>query len=229
MTQGIGQAVAISFVTEGCTRIVLADANPLGLQETAKHIREATKDKDTQPQVETQRVNVLDEKEVKDLVELCVDSFGRLDYAVNCAGVSSAVSDPERPGMSRSSAGRSVVPLVFLRGEPADSFRGNVGVLGNGQPSHETTTADFDRINGVNYRGCWMCSREQIRVMRGQDVGGTHDGRPGGRGSIGRSHLCFWSHTAFGVPLCLGFAFLSIWSRRSPSAFGTLFMSEDQP
>ena len=35
------------------------------------------------------RTNVLDEKEVYDLVENAVDQFGRVDYCVNCAGMTS--------------------------------------------------------------------------------------------------------------------------------------------
>ncbi|KAI9376128.1 hypothetical protein BJX61DRAFT_539140 [Aspergillus egyptiacus] len=50
--------------------------------------------------------------------------------------------------------------------------------------SHETTLAEFDRINSVDYRGLWLSSREQIRQMRMQEPLATHDGRPGNRGAI---------------------------------------------
>lgn len=58
------------------------------------------------------------------------------------------------------------------------------GILSNNQKSHETSPADFDRINGVNYRGCWLTSRAEITQMLQQEPLATHDGRPGNRGSI---------------------------------------------
>lgn len=39
------------------------------------------------------------------------------------------------------------------------------GVLGKGLRSHETSTKEFDIINNVNYRGCWLVSREVLGHM----------------------------------------------------------------
>jgi NAD(P)-dependent dehydrogenase (short-subunit alcohol dehydrogenase family) len=47
-----------------------------------------------------------------------------------------------------------------------------------------TSSGHFDQINGVNYRGCWLCSRAEIEQMLKQDPLTTHDGRPGNRGSV---------------------------------------------
>ncbi|KAK6396942.1 hypothetical protein LTR65_007440 [Meristemomyces frigidus] len=58
------------------------------------------------------------------------------------------------------------------------------GVLSNNERSSETTPDEFDRINGINYRGCWLCSRAEIKQMLTQDPLPTHDGRPGNRGSV---------------------------------------------
>lgn len=142
-TLGIGQAVATSFAREGCTRIAIADLSEDGLRATEKLIQEAS----PSPQdlkVKVQRINVLNENEVGDLLESTVDLFGRVDYAVNCAGV-----------------------------------------IGSGDPSHSMSVEDFDRTNGINYRGCWLSSRAEIQQMRGQEPLESHDGRPGGRGAIG--------------------------------------------
>jgi len=35
-----------------------------------------------------------------------------------------------------------------------------------------------------NFRGLWLCAREELNYMSTQEVGVTHDGRPGFRGSI---------------------------------------------
>jgi len=45
-------------------------------------------------------------------------------------------------------------------------------------------TAQFDLINSVNYRGCWLSSRAEIAQMMKQEPLPTHDGRPGNRGSV---------------------------------------------
>ncbi|KAF4420087.1 3-oxoacyl-acyl-carrier protein reductase [Fusarium austroafricanum] len=58
------------------------------------------------------------------------------------------------------------------------------GVLSNNKRSHESSVEEFDRINNVNYRGCWLSSRAAIQCMLKQDPLPTHDGRPGCRGSI---------------------------------------------
>lgn len=44
------------------------------------------------------------------------------------------------------------------------------GILGNSKPSAETSVDDFDKINSVNYRGTWLSSRAQIRVMMKQEM-----------------------------------------------------------
>ncbi|EME79141.1 uncharacterized protein MYCFIDRAFT_57797 [Pseudocercospora fijiensis CIRAD86] len=58
------------------------------------------------------------------------------------------------------------------------------GILSNNQPSTGTSAADFDKINSVNYRGCWLSSRAEIKQMLGQEPLPSHDGRRGNRGSI---------------------------------------------
>ena len=58
------------------------------------------------------------------------------------------------------------------------------GTLSRNTKSHETAPEEFDRINGINYRGCWLASRAQIAQMLQQEPLETHDGRPGNRGSI---------------------------------------------
>ena len=56
--------------------------------------------------------------------------------------------------------------------------------LRNYKRSHESTIEEFDLINNVNYRGCWLSSRAAIRQMLKQEPLPTHDDRPGSRGSI---------------------------------------------
>ncbi|KAK3115027.1 hypothetical protein LTR53_006067 [Teratosphaeriaceae sp. CCFEE 6253] len=70
----------------------------------------------------------------------------------------------------------------MLFDDPAEGS--DPGVLSNNERSDATTLAEFDRINGVNYRGCWLSSRAEITQMLGQAPLPTHDGRAGARGSV---------------------------------------------
>lgn len=58
------------------------------------------------------------------------------------------------------------------------------GIMGNNKNSTETSLADFDKINNVNYRGCWLSSRAELKQMLQQEPLPSHDGRSGERGSI---------------------------------------------
>lgn len=58
------------------------------------------------------------------------------------------------------------------------------GIASNGQNSTSTSVEQFDMINSVNYRGCWLSSRAEIAQMLKQEPLPTHDGRPGNKGSV---------------------------------------------
>ncbi|KAK8172362.1 oxidoreductase [Phyllosticta citrichinensis] len=59
------------------------------------------------------------------------------------------------------------------------------GVLGPGKDSTTTSIEEFDRVNAVNYRGCWLTSRAQLKTMVDQEPLASHDGlRPAQRGAI---------------------------------------------
>jgi NAD(P)-dependent dehydrogenase (short-subunit alcohol dehydrogenase family) len=55
------------------------------------------------------------------------------------------------------------------------------GILGASLRSHETPIEAFDKINRVNYRGSWLCSRAALRLMLKQEPLEEH---PEQRGSI---------------------------------------------
>ncbi|KAF2161874.1 hypothetical protein M409DRAFT_27602 [Zasmidium cellare ATCC 36951] len=138
---GIGRATALSFAREGCRKLALADLNTSGLEETAKAIHEAATDGDVR--VVTIETDVSEEGQVEGMVERTVRELGRVDYAVNAAGI---LTTPHR--------------------------------------SHDLSPRDFDHINAINYRGCWLSSRAEIAQMRQQEPLDTHDGRPGNRGAV---------------------------------------------
>lgn len=61
----------------------------------------------------------------------------------------------------------------------------SAGILSKNENSTEMSIEDFDKINNVNYRGCWLTSRAQLKVMLNQEPLPSHDGsRAPQRGSI---------------------------------------------
>ncbi|KAJ5350144.1 Short-chain dehydrogenase/reductase SDR [Penicillium brevicompactum] len=137
---GIGAATAKAFAEAGCERIAITDVNEDSLQQTADAIRS------THPniQLHIQAGNIADDHFADSFIAETVKSFGRVDYAVNCAGV-----------------------------------------IGKSLRSAETTLEEFDRVNTINYRGCWLSSRAELRQMAAQDGLPSHDpSRPPQRGAI---------------------------------------------
>lgn len=155
-SQGISQATAVSFAREGCRKIVLADRDSNGLERTKDLISRVASD----AQVLAQVTDVTKAEQLDQLIEAAVKQFGRVDYAINGAGKSRQ---------------RQTCILSLTRDE---------GVLSNNQKSGDTSPEEFDRINGINYRGCWLSSRAEIKQMLKQEPLATHDGRPGSRGAV---------------------------------------------
>ncbi len=77
---GIGRACALRLAGEGA-RLVLFDVQAEALEVVAKAARERGAD------VDTRRVDVADETQVRAGVAAVVDRFGRLDVACNVAGI----------------------------------------------------------------------------------------------------------------------------------------------
>jgi len=77
---GIGRATAERLASEGAA-LALSDVNAEGLEATAETCRAAG------AQVFSQVSNVADEAQVADLVAAAVSEHGRLDVAVNVAGI----------------------------------------------------------------------------------------------------------------------------------------------
>ncbi|KAM0561807.1 hypothetical protein ACHAPJ_002978 [Fusarium lateritium] len=138
-SSGIGRQVAISFAIEGCRKLALFDKNGSELADTKSAIKAIAED----AEVHVFEVNNLEADEVIKSMTLVIAHFGRIDYAVNCAGI-----------------------------------------YGPTKTSHHVTPAEFDQVMQTNFRGLWLCAREELNYMTTQDIGVTHDGRPGFRGSI---------------------------------------------
>ncbi|KAL2356297.1 oxidoreductase [Cryomyces antarcticus] len=137
---GIGAAIARAFAEAGCRRIAITDINAKQLNDTKAAILAQSPN----AKVLVRPGDIASEAFVDSFIAAVVMEFGRLDYAVNCAGI-----------------------------------------MGNNQSSTATSLDDFDRINNVNYRGCWLSSRAQLRAMLEQEPLPSHDSqREPQRGSI---------------------------------------------
>ncbi|KZO91439.1 oxidoreductase [Calocera viscosa TUFC12733] len=82
---GIGEACAHAFAREGIKAAVLCDVNSAGLEKVATGLVTTA----TNPRFETLTlvVDVSKEAECQRMVNEAVARFGRIDYAVNCAGI----------------------------------------------------------------------------------------------------------------------------------------------
>jgi NAD(P)-dependent dehydrogenase (short-subunit alcohol dehydrogenase family) len=80
---GIGRATSISFALEGCYRISICDRNREGLLETEKYMREVS----PHAEIVITVVDMLEEEQIEMMVHEAVAKWGRVDYAVNAAGL----------------------------------------------------------------------------------------------------------------------------------------------
>ncbi|KAI1084495.1 oxidoreductase [Whalleya microplaca] len=88
---GIGREAAFSLAEAGAKVVVFADMN----ETTAKASSEESKKyANGDYKTTTFKMNVQDEKSVQDMVDFVVKEFGRLDYAINAAGVDNGVNAP---------------------------------------------------------------------------------------------------------------------------------------
>ncbi|KAG9820446.1 hypothetical protein KCU68_g17370, partial [Aureobasidium melanogenum] len=76
-------ATALQFAKEDCKRIVIADINNEALQETRKLTESISKD----VSVTVVQLDVRDEKSVKNLIDVAISTYGRIDYCANVAGI----------------------------------------------------------------------------------------------------------------------------------------------
>ncbi|KAF9888662.1 hypothetical protein FE257_008420 [Aspergillus nanangensis] len=136
---GIGRAIACAFAREDCRRIVIADRTHDALHQTKNQILSIS----SEINVLACTVDVSSPEDVERVLKDAIATFGRVDYAVNAAGI-----------------------------------------LGASKRSHEMSVEEFDSVLQVDYRGCWLCSREELKHMVKQDPLPSHDGRPGNRGAI---------------------------------------------
>ncbi|UNI18766.1 hypothetical protein JDV02_005018 [Purpureocillium takamizusanense] len=81
---GIGKQVAISFAAEGCRKVALLDRDVPALEDTKARAEAAAPEG---VEILSLAVDVLDEGDIEAAFDQVIGKFGRVDYAVNCAGI----------------------------------------------------------------------------------------------------------------------------------------------
>ncbi|KAK7752532.1 hypothetical protein SLS62_005500 [Diatrype stigma] len=89
---GIGREVAFSLAEAGAKAVVFADMNEETAKTSSEESRKYASNKDYQ--TATFKMNVQDAQSVQDMVDFVVREFGRIDYAVNAAGVDNGPHAP---------------------------------------------------------------------------------------------------------------------------------------
>ena len=83
---GIGEACALAFAKEGAAGIVLADINLNDAEQVVMACEALATSADFK--AKAVYVNIIQEALVEQTIAQTVELFGRIDYCVNCAGVS---------------------------------------------------------------------------------------------------------------------------------------------
>lgn len=83
---GIGKETVLAYAEAGAEGVVVADINFEGAQDVAEESKKVARH--PKYQVLAVKLDIGDEKSVQSLVTTTVKEFGRIDYAVNSAGVS---------------------------------------------------------------------------------------------------------------------------------------------
>ncbi|KAE8366749.1 hypothetical protein BDV27DRAFT_170541 [Aspergillus caelatus] len=85
---GIGRACAHTFARDGASGIALLDLDKTALETVQAEINsQLSPDKTPRCRVEIYPVNVTDENRVNEVIQSAAQTFGRLDYVVNAAGI----------------------------------------------------------------------------------------------------------------------------------------------
>ncbi|KAI0836733.1 oxidoreductase [Hypoxylon sp. FL0890] len=90
--RGIGREAAFSLAEAGAKVVVFADKDMDTAKASSEESKKYASNKDYQ--TATFEMNVQDAQSVQDMVDFVVKEFGRLDYAVNAAGVDNGVHAP---------------------------------------------------------------------------------------------------------------------------------------
>ncbi|KAI1268104.1 oxidoreductase [Xylariaceae sp. FL1019] len=90
--RGIGREAAFSIAEAGAKAVVFADKDEEAARTTSQESRQYASNKEYT--AATFKMNVEDDASVQAMVDFVIKTFGRLDYAVNAAGIDNGIPAP---------------------------------------------------------------------------------------------------------------------------------------
>jgi NAD(P)-dependent dehydrogenase (short-subunit alcohol dehydrogenase family) len=166
---GIGRAVALAFAGEGL-RVVVADIEEKGGQETLRQIQEAG------GEAMFSLCDVSREDMVKATMEAAVKEWGRIDYACNNAGIHNAFPGPlvdvDQAQWDRILAVNLTGVFLCMKHEILQMVTQGGGVIVNvasaaglvAEPGSPAYTASKHGVMGLTKAAALDCIRDGIRV-----------------------------------------------------------------
>lgn len=165
---GIGRATALAFARSGA-RLIAADLNAAGGEETVRRIEEA------EGEARFVRADVADEGQVERLIDACVETFGRLDFAHNNAGIGAppaALHQTERADFERVLGVNVIGVWLCLKHEARVMLRQGGGAIVNtaslagliGFPQHVAYSTSKHAVLGITRTAALEYARAGIRV-----------------------------------------------------------------
>ncbi len=96
----------------------------------------------------------------------------RVRAAHDAGGYANAKCNLHKADVSQEQPVNDMIGEILANWGRLDVLINNAGIQ-KPAASHESLTADFDRILGVNLRGCYLCSRAAIRHFLSREGGGA--------------------------------------------------------
>ncbi|MGA9798192.1 MAG: glucose 1-dehydrogenase [Terriglobales bacterium] len=126
---------------------------------------------------------------------------------INEAAVQAATNELASPGykviavtcdVSDESQASAMVARAVAEFGRLDMAFNNAGIAGPSGPFLEETFEQFDRVNAVNLRGVWTCTKHELKQMRQQQSGAIVNCSSLG-GLVGQTGRAAYHATKFGV------------------------------